>query len=336
MIAVILRIFKQMINDKRSLALILLAPVVIMTFMYFIFGESSYTPKIAIIGMPAIIENAIKDQNLEIIDAIDDVDTMLNDRTVDGVIYYENGKVNLKMYELDSIKLSKITKEITSALKQLNPSLAGFNVIFLYGDSTATTFDSLGYVLLGVFSFFFVFLIAGVSFIRERTLGTMERFMLSPITRTQAVAGFLLGFGFFAVLQSIIIVVFVKYVLGLVVVGSLFSVIILMVLLSFVAVALGALVSTFANNEFQVIQFIPLIIVPQIFLSGVFPIDVIPLGLGYLAYATPVYYACRGLNDVMVKGFGIVEILPECMMLLLFMAILFVANILLLRKYRTI
>ncbi len=336
MIAIIIRITKQMLNDKRSLILVLFAPILIMTLSYFVFGESSYVPKIALINVPIPVVEILEAHNLEIIPQTGTMDEMLEAETVDGVIYFESGEIHLKMYELNSIKVSKISKEVLQAIKQIDPSAPALQIEYLYGDSQSNTFDSLGYILLGVASFFFVFLIAGVSFVRERTLGTMERFMLSPIRRSTVVAGFLLGFGLLAVIQSVLVVIFVKYALGLVIAGSLLGVLVIMILLAFVAVALGSLVSTFANNEFQVAQFIPIIIVPQIFLSGMIPIELLPLGIGNLAYLMPVYYACNALNDLMVKGATFVEVIPEVLILSGLIVILFIGNTLLLKKYRTI
>ena len=336
MMAIIIRIIKQMKNDKRSLALILLVPLLIMTMMYYVYGDLSYVPKIALENVPSSFETVLREQNLVIVEAVSDLDQMLEDKTIDAVLSVDGSGIHVKLLELNSMKVSLISKEITAALKALNPSSTGLQVEYLYGDMNGSTFDSLGYVLLGVLSFFFVFLIAGVSFVRERTLGTMERFMLSPISRAKVVLGFLFGFGFFAVLQSLLVVFFVKYVLGLAIVGSLLGVIVIMILLSFVAVALGSLVSTFANNEFQVAQFIPIIVVPQLFFSGLIPIELLPFGLGNLAYITPVYYACDALNLLMVKGAGFLEVLPQAGVLLGVVILLFFANTLLLKKYRTI
>jgi len=334
--AIIIRIIHQMINDKRSLALILFVPIVIMTFMYLVYGNASYVPKIALQNIPESVETIIANQNINIVEIDGEVDQMLEAKTIDGVIYIDATGMHLKMLELNSMKVSLITKEVQNAIKIINPSLPSLEIEYLYGDVMESTFDSLGYVLLGVLSFFFVFLISGVSFVRERTLGTMERFMLSPVSRSKVVLGFLFGFGIFAVLQSILVVLFVKYVLGLVIVGSLLGVIIIMMLLAFVAVALGSLVSTFANNEFQVAQFIPLIVVPQVFFSGLIPIEMLPFGIGKLAYVMPVYYACDALNLLMVKGEGLISVLPQAGILLGLVLVLFFLNTIMLKKYRTI
>lgn len=344
MIAIVLRIIKQIFNDKRSLSLVIFAPVLIMTFMYFIFSDSNYVPKITTISLPSNIVSALENQNASITNITDDmitnvsdnIDSILKNKTADAVLYMQEGKLNVKLYEPDSVKSSKITKVITEAMTSLNPKAQTLSVNFLYGNINDNTFDSLAYVFLGVFSFFFVFLISGISFIREQTLGTMERFMLTPISKFSVVMGVLIGFGFFGIIQSIIVILYSKYILGITILGSLSAVIIIMALLSLVAIALGAVVSVFSNNEFQIIQFIPIIIVPQIFFSGLIPVDTLPYNLDKLSFIMPVYYACSGLNDVIVKGYNLVQVLPYCGALFAFLVLLFIINVLLLRKYRAI
>lgn len=334
--AIILRIFGQMWNDKRSLALILFAPILLMTLMYLVFGESSYVPKVAALGLPQQMTAELEKQDIKLEITKDTPDSLLKDRLADGVLYIEDGQLRLKMYEPDSVKSQKITKAVSEALKKFSPASQEMKVSFLLGDADAKLFDRLAYVFLGIVSFMFVFLISGISFIRERTLGTMERFMLTPIRRFTVVTGYVLGFGFFAILQSVLVVLYAKYVLDITVGGSLFYVMLIMVLLSFVAVTAGAVVSVFANNEFQVVQFIPLVIVPQIFFSGLIPVETLPYSLDKLAYVMPVYYACHALKDVLLGTGGFTEIWIDCLILLGFVLVLMIANVLLLKRYRTI
>ena len=199
-------------------------------------------------------------------------------------------------------------------------------------DSTA--FNSLGFVLLGVLSFFFVFIISGISFVRERETGTLERLMATPIRRISVVGGYTAGFGILSAVQSVLMVLYSRYVLGMEFEGSVWLAILIMVLLAFTAVSIGAFVSIFANNEFQVMQFIPLVVVPQMFFSGLITIDTLPYGLGNLSYFMPIYYGCAGLEKVLIKGFGIEEVWKDICMLLVFISVFFVLNVLALKKYR--
>lgn len=334
----IIRIFKQMINDKRSLALIFLAPLLILSLLYLLLGKSSYKPTIAVnAGAGEQMIKALKKQDLKLSSISEDEkeDTILKNADVDAVVTIDKTGVKIKMLEANSTKASKVTEVVRKALEEVNP-LGKMNISFIYGKSDATTFDSLGYMLLGVLSFFFVFIISGMSFVRERTTGTMERLMLTPIKRISVVLGYTIGFGIFAALQSIFIILFTKYILHMEYAGSVVLSIIIMILLSFTAVSLGALVSIFANSEFQVMQFIPIIIIPQIFFSGLISIDTFPFGLGKLAYVMPVYYGCAGLENILVRGAGIDKIWSYILMLLIFIFVLVVINTEALRKYRKI
>lgn len=336
MLAIALRIIKQMKNNKRAIALMLFAPIIVLSFMYLIFSEPNYEPYIATVDMPAQVNAALEEQLSFVVQIKDEPDVILESRLYDAVLYTQDGKMTLKMYESDSTKTKKITKMVTTALQSLNSDVQGLEISFLYVDAEQSVFDSLGFAFLGIFSFMFVFLIVGISFIKERTLGTMERFMLAPVSRYSVVAGFILGFGFFAAIQSVLVVLYAKYVLRLSILGSFWAVILIMVLLSLVAVATGALVSLFADNEFRVVQFTLIAIVPQVFFSGIIPVDTLPYHLDKLAYFMPVYYACGALNEVMVKGAGFSELLFYYNGLLLFVLILFLMNVLLLKKYRKI
>ena len=92
----------------------------------------------------------------------------------------------------------------------------------------------------------------------------------------------------------------------------------------------------YANNEFQMMQFLPLIIIPQIFFSGLISLDTLPYHLGYLSKIMPVYYACDALNAILIKGLRLGDVLPQIAALFAFIAIFFALNIVALKKYRRI
>jgi len=334
--SLILRIIRQFANDKRSLALMLIVPVLIMSLLYLLLGESSYTPAIAVAGdFPDTVLSALKDQDAKISTLPDNADTdrFLEDKEADAVLTMDENGLHVRMLETSSVKTAGVTDVIKSAMQEINPR-GSMDITYIYGRTDATAFDSLGYMLLGVLSFFFVFIISGISFVRERTTGTMERLMLTPVKRSGVVAGYTVGFGIFSALQSVILVLFTKYVLNMEFEGSVLLAILIMVLLAFIAVSMGAFVSIYANSEFQVMQFIPVIVIPQIFFSGLISIDTLPFGLGNLSYIMPVYYGCTGLENVLIRGYGLDKILFYLLILLLFIVVLFFLNTLALKKYR--
>ncbi len=157
--------------------------------------------------------------------------------------------------------------------------------------------------LIGAFALFFVFLLTGVSFLRERAQGTIERLLTTPVGRADILAGYLLGFLLFAGIQSVVILLYTIYALQVEYQGSLWQIFVLLVLVTLVAVNLGIFISTFARNEFQVVQFIPVILLPQIFLSGaVLPSEQLPGYFQAVGKVLPLTYAVDGLKALMLEG----------------------------------
>ncbi len=172
--------------------------------------------------------------------------------------------------------------------------------------------DVLDYIapaLLATLALFFSFLLTGISFLRERSQGTMERLMASPVSRLDMVVGYLLGFFIFALTQTLIVVLFTIYVLDVNYSGDLWQIFIFQIVVIVVAVNLGIFTSTFARNEFQMVQFIPLIIVPQVFLCGViWPVEQMPDYLQWLSSILPLTYAVDGLRDIMLSGKNLIDV----------------------------
>lgn len=153
--------------------------------------------------------------------------------------------------------------------------------------------------LLGVFVFFLTYLLTAVGFLRERTAGTLDRLLVSPISRSGLVVGYVVGFGYLAVIQSLVLlgsgVVFldVEFEHGV----ALF--ILIEVLGAFTALGIGIVLSLFAQNEFQVLQFVPAVITPQVILGGTFtPVEELPTYLEYAARVMPITYLIDGMDYV--------------------------------------
>ncbi|MBI2829644.1 MAG: ABC transporter permease [Chloroflexi bacterium] len=169
--------------------------------------------------------------------------------------------------------------------------------------------DYIAPALLATLALFFSFLLTGISFLRERSQGTLERLLASPLSRLDIVVGYLFGFFVFALAQTLIIIFFTIYVLGVDYRGSLWEILVFQTIVIIGAVNLGIFISTFARNEFQMVQFIPLIIIPQIFLSGVlWPVEQMPDYLQWLSNILPLTYAVRGLRDIMLGGKNLLDV----------------------------
>lgn len=331
---IIKRIILQIANDKRSLALILVVPLFLFTLIYFLLGDSGYQAKIGESGLPTPIVTAIENQDVTVSSlSVDEGKDQLNNHTIDAFVYTENGSTHLLFEMNDAVKTGIVQKAIGNAMKSVSPA-AVMQTEFVYGSSDDSMFNSLGYVLLGIVSFFIIFIIAGISFVRERTNQTMERLMMTPVKRWQVVLGYTLGFGFFAVLQSVLLLAYVVGVLKFSIAGSVLLTGLIMILLAMSAVCIGAFFSIFSNNEFQIMQFIPVVVIPQIFFSGLISLDTLPFHLGALAKIMPVYYACDALKIVTIQGGGFADLWYDGLALLVFILAFFLMNIFALKKYR--
>lgn len=337
MSGLIIRIFKQMKNDKRTLAMIFVVPLVINTFLFFLLGDTQTDEKVMLLNANNEIEAIFNEsEHCELVpqDNEKSPEEILKDGDADVVIDFAQDS---KIYLLE--QNPSTLKEVKGIMDDIQKDVyhqSTMEVEYVYGNNLNTTFEELSYVLLGVICFFLVFLISGISLVRERTMGTLERFMLTPISRPQVILGYTIGFGVFGVIQSVIILLFVHYILGLKFEGSLLWALVIMVVLALSAVSLGTFVSIFANSEFQVIQFIPVIIIPQIFFSGILPLNGLPLNLEILGYIMPVYYGSNALKKVVVNGQGFGQIKLELLMLVIFCVFFYILNVFSLKKYRAL
>jgi ABC-2 type transport system permease protein len=188
----------------------------------------------------------------------------------------------------------------------------------LYGVPSDDPMAPFGPAILAFLAYFFVYILTGISFLRERTGGTLERLMATPVTRGEVVLGYTLGFGLFATLQVGLLLAWslgsvevpsigplpaFSIGLGLPIAGSPLLAYLVVVLAALGSVSLGIFLSTFARTELQVIQFIPIVIVPQFLLCGVlFPVSSLPEVLQPFVWIMPLTYAVDGLRQVLVAG----------------------------------
>lgn len=330
------RILRQIIRDRRTLGLLIMAPILVLTMLYLVFEGEDYIPKVGLVDIPSGVmdhDGADITHYDRVENAVDD----LEDCEIDAYLSFNGHTPSVVLEGSDPAVSGAVMKWFQSALPsaQLNAALKP-KIDYLHGSENMGNFDYFGPVLLGFFVFFFVFLIAGVSFLRERTKGTLERLMASPLRKWEIVMGYILGFGLFTMIQATVITAYAVYVLGMMMEGTFFTLLSIILLLSLTALTLGTLLSSFANNELQMIQFIPLVVVPQIFFSGIFNLETISDWISWIGPFTPLYYAADALRDVMVRGYGWSEIQMNLLVLFGFSIVFFLLNTLVLRKYRRI
>jgi ABC-2 type transport system permease protein len=162
-----------------------------------------------------------------------------------------------------------------------------------------STFDRVALIMLGVFPFIIMFLVTSIAMLRERTTGTLERLLTTPLGKMDLLFGYGLAFGLAATVQATIAAALAYVLLGLDTAGSTGLVILIAVINAVLGVALGLFCSAFAQTEFQAVQFMPVVAFPQILLCGLFVQREQMAGwLQGLSRALPLTYAVEALGQV--------------------------------------
>lgn len=334
--ALVNRIVLQLARDKRTLALLFMAPLLILTLMHFLFTSSDVPSRLGVEGVSSEMIEQWKSNELELISfpKTNDIKKTIIDNELDGYLVVNGETMTLTVENTDPSRSKVLRAKIQQALFG---NLAGTSEIetkYVYGSENTSFFDVLSPILVGFFVFFFVFLISGIGLLRERMTGTLERLLSTPIQRWEIVFGYLIGYGLFAIIQTIIVVTYAVNVLDMVLVGSIWHVLVVNGLIALVALSLGILLSSFASSEFQMIQFIPLVIVPQVFFTGIIPVDGMPEWLQGLSKVMPISYGADALKSIMYKGYGLSDVKLDVLVLLGFAIVFILLNIVALKKYR--
>jgi ABC-2 type transport system permease protein len=166
-------------------------------------------------------------------------------------------------------------------------------------DDDPRTFDSAGASLLGVFPMITMFLVTSIATLRERTSGTLERLLSMPLAKSDLLAGYALAFGVVAVAQAALATALTVWVLGLDVTGSAWLLLLVALADGFLGTALGLFVSAFASSEFQAVQFMPAVLLPQLLLCGLFvPRGAMQPVLSAASDVLPMSYAVDGMTQI--------------------------------------
>jgi ABC-2 type transport system permease protein len=160
-------------------------------------------------------------------------------------------------------------------------------------------FDRIGLIMLGVFPLVIMFLLTSVAMLRERTSGTLERLLTTPIGKADILFGYGLAFAVAAAVQGVIVSVLAYWLLGLDTLGAQWLVVVLAIGNALLGVALGLFFSAFANSEFQAVQFMPAVVLPQALLCGLFaPREQMAGWLNAISDVLPMSYAVEALTEV--------------------------------------
>lgn len=203
--------------------------------------------------------------------------------------------------------LASTTKRILSQLRHDRRTIALLLVVpvvllallyFMFED-TPGAFNRIGLIMLGVFPFVIMFLITSIAMLRERTTGTLERLLTTPMGKLDLLFAYGIAFGMAAAIQAAVAGGVAYLLLDLTTAGSVGLVIVIAIANSVLGVALGLFCSAFARTEFQAVQFMPIVVVPQLLLCGLFVDRALMAGwLHGISNVLPMTYAVEALQQV--------------------------------------
>jgi ABC-2 type transport system permease protein len=188
-------------------------------------------------------------------------------------------------------------------------------VLLRYVFNQQQTFNRIAPMLLGLFPFIVMFLVASVGTLRERRSGTLERLMTMPMGKLDFLVGYGVAFGLIAMVQVAVVATITFTWLGLTIAGDLWLLILVTILSALLGTTLGLAVSAFARSEFQAVQFLPVFVLPQSLLCGLFaPREEMARWLQIISDVLPLTYAVdatvritrsSAVSSELVKDLGI-------------------------------
>jgi len=323
-VAITRRLLQQFRRDRRTLALLFLAPLLILGLLGYLLRGGGGVPMMGVVNLDSGPLGGVVASQLEHSTTVSattmsqaDAEAKLRNGDLAGYIVLppdfsaqaQQARIVAPLVRIEGSQPG-LSASVLQAVSQSFTALAGTagvhfapKVTYLYGGPNFDTLDYFGAAFIGLVVFFLVFVITAVAFLRERGQGTLERLMASPLRRPEIVLGYMLGFTVLALIQAAEVLAFSLLVLHVHNSGNVALIFILEALMAIAAVNLGIFLSMFARTEFQAVQFIPLVIVPQVLLSGIiFPITTEPRPLQVLSRVLPLTYAVSGMRDIMVKG----------------------------------
>lgn len=177
----------------------------------------------------------------------------------------------------------------TLALLMVMPLVLMGLLAWIYSDSPL--FDRIGPALVSIFPFVIMFVVTSVATLRERTSGTLERLLTTPLGKGDLVVGYALAFGLLAIVQGALVTAVTVWLYGLDVQGSLLWLVLVVVGSGVLGTTLGLFASAFASTEFQAVQLMPATVLPQFLLCGLLvPREQLPRALELISDVLPLSY----------------------------------------------
>ena len=337
---VALKVFRQFLRDRRTLALIFIIPAVVMALFYFMLqGDLGLKMNLAVVSPDrddpvylGFVETLKSQDTIQLSedngptagDALSRnhadaalafpagfFQALVGNETPHYTLLVEGtkGGIESAVRKVADAALIKARVQSLPFFKLVGGSLASGaepDVSYQYKTQGFKMIDLTAPGFIAFFMYFITFLLTCVAFLRERSSGTLERILVSPLRATSLVLGYLLAFFVLGSIQGAFLMVFSKLVLGIKTVVGIFWALLPMLVTVLLGVTMGIFFSELAKNEFQVIQFIPLVIIPQVLLSGIiFDVGALPPVFKWIAAAMPLTYTNNILKGMLLRGQGI-------------------------------
>jgi ABC-2 type transport system permease protein len=204
---------------------------------------------------------------------------------------------------------------------------------YVYGSSSVPFVDTIAPGIMALAILFITTVLSIVVLVRERSAGLLERLFASPLRPSEFVAGHALSLTVIALAQVGVLFVSALVIFHATFVGNLLFAYAVLLLFGVGNLGLGMLLSAAARSEFQAIQFIPLLLIPQILFSGaLFPIEAIPYAFRPVSDILPLTYAARALQDILLRGWGVTGVAVDLLALGVYAALTLGGAILLVRR----
>jgi len=350
-----LRVIRQIKRDKRTIGLVIVSPIILMVLLGYSLAGTMSGIGLGIVqqsegrAQMGVLQDLQSSDSFSLIYIASEADArrLISEGSLDGAVILDEDEIRLLLDGTSPQVASAIAAQVGIGMQQAlsgisgnlqnkmppQEEIPGLTTYYVFGYDLEAK-DSVGPALLGISIFFFTFLTTTISFLRERLLGTLEKVLASPLSNFELVSGYILGFIVIAFFQSA--TTFTILVLGFKVPmqGSLMAVLAVIMVVSAGALSFGTFLSNFARSEFQVIQFIPVVITPQIVLSGVWlPLQSVPEWLRPVAYIFPLTYSNHALRLILLKGASLTDVIyPDLVALIIFFLLTFLLAVRMLQR----
>jgi len=272
-----------------------------------------------------------------------DARRLITEGRINGAVVLSGNEIRLILDGTSPQVASTITGNVAAGMQggaaqilsglPISGRIPAVTTYYVYGYDLEAK-DAAGAALLGIVIFFFAFLNTAIAFLRERTQGTLEKVLVSPLDRIELVSGYILGFSLVAIAQAAITFTLLVVVFRVPVQGSWLAILVIILLVSAGSLSFGAFLANFVTSEYQVMQLNPVVSLPQVLLSGAwFPLQSVPDWLRPLSYILPLTYSTDALKMVLLKGASLTDILfPDVFALMIFFLLTFFMATFMLKK----